>query len=462
MEDLVRIINEDSNSENEKLRAAINSLIHTNSDNNPSLFSQLLTDVELIYYYDIKDYVKAYIFAKEAFENDPTDMNLSNLKYCEQAMGLEPKIIVYTIMKNELDNIEPWLENIKDADDIYVLDTGSTDGSYELMTSLKEKYPQLEVSQKTYEKFRFDVARNDNLAMVPNEPNIVCWTIDLDERFEDNWYEVTKNVYYQNPFFYKLEYYYVPDHYEDGTPTQKLIYNKCHRRLGAAWTLPIHEQMAYGIYDKYYNGNNVCFEDNILVHHYQNKTADRNQYVNLLETRINENLYDFEAINHLATEYRNHQKNYQKEIDTRMILLGRGIVGNANWLECMAGNIAWALSSTNLTAASKFYEMAIAFNPTLRTYYLKYASLLLDNEKYEEALQVILDMENANTVPCNISWKEYEGAWQELPYLLKAQIYERMHIETLAKENYKLAKDNLDNQSVHREFIRQKCEQYNI
>ena len=145
-----------------------------------------------------------------------------------------------------------------------------------------------------------------------------------------------------------------------------------------------------------------------------------------------------------------------------MILLGRGIVGNANWLECMAGNIAWALSSTNLTAASKFYEMAIAFNPTLRTYYLRYAHLLIDNKKYTEALQVISEMEDANTVPCNISWKESEDAWQELPYLLKAQAFEGLGVETLAKENYKLAKEHLGSQSAYKEFIAERCQFYNI
>ena len=59
-------------------------------------------------------------------------------------------------MKNEIGNIEGWLENIKDADGIYVLDTGSTDGSYEKMLSLN--------GFKIYEYFN----------MVNNE---TCWRI---------------------------------------------------------------------------------------------------------------------------------------------------------------------------------------------------------------------------------------------------------------------------------------------
>ena len=458
MENLVKTINEDSNSDNEKLRTAIDKLSHTDSNNNPRLFSQLLTNIELIYYYDIRNYTKAYIFAKEAFENDPTDVNLSNLKYCEQAMGLEPKIIVYTIMKNELDNIEPWLENIKEADGIYVLDTGSTDGSWEKINELKSQYPQLVTAQKTYETFRFDEARNDNLAMVPNEPNIICWSIDLDERFESNWYEVTKQTYLEHPYFYKLSYYYVPKHYADGTPTEKLYYDKCHRRLGAFWRLPIHELMSYGVYDNYYNQGYITY-DQILVHHWQNGETNRDQYIRLLNIRIDENPFDYEAMNHLATEYSIHNPNKIKESDVRFSLLGRGIIGNANWLETMVGNTIHLIN--NPIVLKHFYELSIDLNPRLRTHYLRYASWLIFNKKYNEALDILQKMENANTV-VQESWKEIPGAWQEYPYLLKAQAYEGLNEIEKAKEQFRLAKEQLTTESVYKGFILNKCSQYDV
>ena len=43
------------------------------------------------------------------------------------------KICVYAICKNESKFINRWLESIKDADYICVLDTGSTDNSVELL-----------------------------------------------------------------------------------------------------------------------------------------------------------------------------------------------------------------------------------------------------------------------------------------------------------------------------------------
>ena len=46
------------------------------------------------------------------------------------------KICVYAICKNEINRIDKWVNAIKDeADDIVVLDSGSTDGSFEKLQS---------------------------------------------------------------------------------------------------------------------------------------------------------------------------------------------------------------------------------------------------------------------------------------------------------------------------------------
>lgn len=46
------------------------------------------------------------------------------------------KICVYAICKNESKHIKRWYESMKEADEIYVLDTGSTDNSVELLKNL--------------------------------------------------------------------------------------------------------------------------------------------------------------------------------------------------------------------------------------------------------------------------------------------------------------------------------------
>ena len=45
------------------------------------------------------------------------------------------KIAVYAIAKNEEKNVLEWYESMKEADEIVVLDTGSTDNTINLLTS---------------------------------------------------------------------------------------------------------------------------------------------------------------------------------------------------------------------------------------------------------------------------------------------------------------------------------------
>ena len=46
------------------------------------------------------------------------------------------KVVVYAICKNEEAHIKRWYESMKEADEIYVLDTGSSDNSVNLLKSL--------------------------------------------------------------------------------------------------------------------------------------------------------------------------------------------------------------------------------------------------------------------------------------------------------------------------------------
>ena len=41
------------------------------------------------------------------------------------------KIAVYTICKNEVTNVDKWINSMMEADYLCVLDTGSTDGTWE-------------------------------------------------------------------------------------------------------------------------------------------------------------------------------------------------------------------------------------------------------------------------------------------------------------------------------------------
>ena len=49
---------------------------------------------------------------------------------------INKKIVVYAISKNEEKFVKRWVNSMKEADAIYVLDTGSTDNTVKLLQEL--------------------------------------------------------------------------------------------------------------------------------------------------------------------------------------------------------------------------------------------------------------------------------------------------------------------------------------
>ena len=82
------------------------------------------------------------------------------------------KIAVYTICKNEEKFVNKWLDSMSEADYMVVLDTGSTDATIKLLEEGKKKYPNLIYAQKVIDPWRFDVARNANIDIIPKDANI--------------------------------------------------------------------------------------------------------------------------------------------------------------------------------------------------------------------------------------------------------------------------------------------------
>ena len=74
------------------------------------------------------------------------------------------KVCVYAISKNEEKFVDRWVSSMSEADSIYVLDTGSSDNTVQKLRNLG-----VHVVSKVIEHFRFDVARNDSLNLVPED-----------------------------------------------------------------------------------------------------------------------------------------------------------------------------------------------------------------------------------------------------------------------------------------------------
>lgn len=194
------------------------------------------------------------------------------------------KICVYAICKNEAKFVQQWLNNVSEADYIVVLDTGSTDGTYKM---LKEDSRVTRVERKVIKPWRFDVARNESLALVPDDTDI-CVCTDFDELFEPGWAQVIRDNW--KPGVDRFFYTYAWSHTELGEPSDIFKYDKIHTKKNYHWIYPVHEVLQFEPKDRLQNVIDV--QGKIFLHHYPDKTKDRKFYFDLLKLSTEENPTD--------------------------------------------------------------------------------------------------------------------------------------------------------------------------
>ena len=99
------------------------------------------------------------------------------------------KIVVYAICKNEAQFVSRWIKSMSEADQIVVLDTGSTDDTVQRLRALGAQ-----VTVETICPWRFDVARNRSLELVDPDADI-CVCTDLDEVFHPGWRKALESAW---------------------------------------------------------------------------------------------------------------------------------------------------------------------------------------------------------------------------------------------------------------------------
>lgn len=212
---------------------------------------------------------------------------------------MENKICVYAICKNEKKFVDKWLESMSEADYIVVLDTGSTDGTYE---KLKGDSRVTRAEQQVISPWRFDVARNESLKLVPEDANILICT-DLDEVLEPGWATVLRENWIDG-YHVRGWYKYAWSHTPEGKPALIFYYDKIHDR-NWKWYAPVHELLQSDVYDDAYTHSHALdlFDKGVYLHHYPDPTKSRSSYLPLLELRAKENPDDYYGKFYLSHEY---------------------------------------------------------------------------------------------------------------------------------------------------------------
>lgn len=281
------------------------------------------------------------------------------------------KICVYAISKNEEKFVKRWYESMKEADEIYVLDTGSTDNTVDELRKLG-----VNVTQEIISPWRFDVARNKSLALIPEDTD-VCICTDLDEILVKGWREEIEK--YWTPETTDARYNYNWSLDENDIPKVSFFIEKMHSRKDHTWTHPVHEVLTYTGINK-----NMLTINSITVNHYPDNKKSRSSYLPLLELSVQEDPKDDRNMHYLGREYMFNAR-WDDCIKT---LKKHLLLPKATWKDERAASmrfIARSYKEKNDFRKSKiWYSKAIKEAPYLRDAYVERALLAYEEDNYKD------------------------------------------------------------------------------
>lgn len=356
------------------------------------------------------------------------------------------KICVYAICKNESKFIKRWLESIKDADYICVLDTGSTDNSIELLQEAN-----VIIERKEFTNFRFDEARNASLKLVPEDTDVyIC--LDIDEIMLPGWRSEIEKVWQKGTTRLRYIYNWSLDEFDNHRVSfyQEKIHDKNYK-----WVNPVHEVLKYLGEKEVY-----AHSDKLIVNHYPDITKSRSSYLPLLELAVKEDSNNDRNMHYLGREYMYYGK-WQEAITTLKKHLN---MPNAIWADERCASMRFiARCYKNLgdfISARVWLEAAIKEAPHLRDSLVELALLYYDKNDWNN---IIYYCEKAKDIPINyktyinetFSFDETIDDLLSLAYYYKQDIAKAIEHANLAlkinpnnsriKNNLLIMKENLKN-----------------
>ena len=283
------------------------------------------------------------------------------------------KVVVYAIAKNESSFVERWYNSMKEADQIYVLDTGSTDDTVSKLKNLG-----VNVETKIISPWRFDVARNESLNLVPEDTDI-CVCTDLDEVFSPGWRESLESSWNDGN---RLRYLYNWSLDENDLPRVSFLYEKIHDRHHYKWVYPVHEVLSCSL-----ENESVNVDKSIVLNHYPDSTKSRSSYLPLLELSVKENPDNDRNLHYLGREYMYYGK-WNECIDT---LIKHLRVKSSTWKNERSASMRYIsrayINLGRLDEASMWLDKAILECPDTREAYVEKAMLDYQCGKYADVIK---------------------------------------------------------------------------
>ena len=288
-----------------------------------------------------------------------TDMNNSEAKRL--------KIAVCAISKNEAHFVQRFCESAQEADLILIADTGSTDGLPEVA-----REHGAEVHHICITPWRFDLARNAALALLPRDIDIVI-SLDIDEILQPGWREEIERVWVPGVTT-RLRYMF------DWGCGIQFYYEKIFARHGYFFHHPCHEYpVPDGRIEEVWAQTSM-----LLAVHKPDPTKSRGQYMDLLELSVKEDPDCPRNAFYYARELSFHAR-WQDSIDACNSYLK---LPRATWQNerCYAYRVMGRCYNElgNWIEAEKAFQMAASEAPNTREPWCELAMLNYRQGRWEE------------------------------------------------------------------------------
>ena len=316
------------------------------------------------------------------------------------------KIAVYAICKNEAQFVDRWVDSMSEADLLFVLDTGSTDGAPERL-----KARGVHVSVEKISPWRFDAARNRSLDLVPQDVD-VCVCTDLEEVFHPSWRSALESAWV--PGTDQARYRYTWSFNPDGSEGVVFWIEKIHARQGWRWVHPVHEVLQWTA-----PGTPAAVTaQGIQLDHHPDPAKSRAQYLPLLEQSVQEEPGDDRNVHYLGREYL-----FNNRWDDCIRTLKRHLsMPSATWADERCASMRYLArayaAKGELETARLWFLQAIVQAPHLREPYMDLAMLLYQKEEWDGVLyftaQALTIAHRPRTYICEAA------PWGSLPHDLRS------------------------------------------
>lgn len=294
-------------------------------------------------------------------------------------------LTVYAICKNEKPNVEKWLKSFGEADYICILDTGSTDGTWELLNKLKKKYSNLIIKQQTIIPWRFDTARNESLKLVPKETDIF-FMVDLDEIIkEPGWSNKVKMAW--TPTFSRGMYNYHRDVDENDIIQRTIQEFRLHSKFWDHYKNIVHEAIYNKAEEKIFYIQ-TCTPVDIAVWHYPKKDKKTN-YLELCEKDIEENPEDYVMRLQLAIECEIEKETEKAGQQYQYIISHQNPLQTFELARCFTGLALIAIDQQHYDEALFYLSEGRIACPFFTDNYIIAAQILYNSERYLESIELI-------------------------------------------------------------------------